>query len=129
MKPEGRFKQRTHRSAKRVAKAAGIELEYGQAAGDPDQIYKFGHVWIACEHKRQGKKPRVLQEHRLEALRQLGLPGFSIAAQEDQFKEEKQAFYEALLSCVGAEAVDDHVRVYRHQAGQLREALEELIND
>ena len=129
MKPEGRFKQRTHRSAKRVAKAARIDLEYGQAAGDPDQIYRFGHVWIACEHKRQGKRPRVLQDHRLSILRSLGLPGFSISAQEDQFKDEKQAFYEALLDCVSAEAVDDHVRVYKHQAKKLREALEGLIDD
>jgi len=91
MKPEGRFKQRTHTSAKRVAKLANLELDYGLKAGDTDQIYKFGTVWIGFEHKRKGQGPRKLQEVRMAELAKHGLPCVHQSADDDKFQYASDA--------------------------------------
>ena len=129
MTPESRFKQRTNRSAERVAEASGLPCEYGAKAGDPDKVYKFGHVWVGCEHKRKGAKPRKLQSHRMTKLEALGLPCMALAAQEDQFADEKQTFYRELLEAVSEERVKNYLLIYERQAEKLRDTLEGMIDE
>lgn len=129
MKPEGRFKQRTDRSAQRVADKAGLSLDFGAKNGDPDKVYKFGSVWIGFEHKRAGKAPRRLQEHRMSELRQIGLPCIAQAAQpNDDYAGEKEAFYTALLAELDEDAVALRVHNYIQDCVKLRETLDELIS-
>ena len=127
MKPEGRFKQRTHTSAKRVAKLANLELDYGLKAGDTDQIYKFGTVWIGFEHKRKGQGPRKLQEVRMAELAKHGLPCVHQSADDDKFDQEKLAFYRLLKEQVEPEKVGEYVAQYASDAALLHGALTELL--
>lgn len=134
MTPETSYKNRCKAFFKKVAEKTALEywataIGMGAVSGMPDMWHQFGSVPIFLENKRHTKKPRKLQEHRLQVMRDSGFIAFDCDAMPESTGingEERQKIIRAMLEQLEDNLVLERAERYVEDCYQLKLTLEAL---